>query len=166
MALPLQRGSVDRIVFIDILHHLGAPKAFFQEAARALRPGGQIVCVEPWVSAFSYPIYRWIHHEGCDLSRDVDDPFGKGGKQAYEGDCGLTTLLCRRIDEASWRALGFSRPVIEPFNDFAYLTTRGFREGRDAPRLIFSATRATFDRFLSPLAGLLAMRACIRWSTL
>jgi SAM-dependent methyltransferase len=163
LRLPFRTGSVDRIVFIDVLHHLGAPKAFFREAARALKPGGKVVCIEPWVTAFSYPIYRFIHHEGCDLSRDVDAPFARGAKKAYEGDGGLPTLLCRKIDATGWRELGFGAPAVEPMNDFAYLTTRGFREGRDSPRAVFRATRVLLDGFLSPFARWLGMRALLRW---
>ena len=143
---------------------MAAPKAFFREAARVLRPGGRIVAVEPWVTPFSYFVYRFLHIEGCDLSRDVDAPFpATGSKAAYEGDCGLTSLLCRKITKTEWPALGLEPPAIEPFNDFAYMSTRGFRVGPDTPTPIFRATRLLLDDLLSPVATLLGLRAFISW---
>lgn len=167
MALPFATGSVDRIVFVDVLHHLGEPPRFFAEAARVLRPGGEIVCVEPWVTAFSYPVYRFIHQEGCDLTRDVDAPFSRAGsKPAYEGDAGLTTLVCRKIAPVRWNALGFEPPRVRTFNDFAYLATRGLREGPDAPTPVYVLARAILDVFFAPFSFLLALRARIRWRRL
>jgi SAM-dependent methyltransferase len=164
-ALPFSTRAVDRIVFVDVLHHLASPARFFAEAARVLRPGGAIVGVEPWVTAFSYPIYRFIHDEGCDLSRDVDAPFSAAGsKAAYEGDCGLTTLVCRQLSAANrWHGLGFAPPRVKTFNDFAYLATRGMREGRDVPTPIYAAARAVLDDFLAPLAPFLGVRALLTW---
>src|SRR5581483_7451274 len=72
--LPFATASLERIAFVDVLHHLAAPLVFFAEAARVLAPGGEIVAIEPWITPLSYPIYRWIHHEGCDLSRGVEAP--------------------------------------------------------------------------------------------
>jgi SAM-dependent methyltransferase len=163
-AMPFRAASVDRIVFVDVLHHVAVPARFFAEAARVLKPGGAIVAVEPWVTPLSYPIYRWVHHEGCDLSRDVEAPFAAAGsKPAYEGDNGIPSLLCRKVAPARWRELGFAPPSVSTFNDCAYLTTRGFREGRDAPGLAFSAARA-LDVVLSPASAIFGMRALIRWS--
>jgi len=41
---------------------------FLLEAQRILLPGGRLILVEPWVTPFSYFIYRYIHQEDCDLS--------------------------------------------------------------------------------------------------
>lgn len=164
LALPFSTGTLDRIVFIDLIHHLAQPRRFFSEAARVLRPGARIVCVEPWITPLSYPIYRWFHQEGCDLSRDVNAPFGRGTKAAYDGDAGLTTLVCRKVAHPEWGKLGLSPPRIRPFNDFAYLTTRGFGAGPDAPGAVFAATRAVLDGLLSPLSPILGLRALIEWT--
>jgi SAM-dependent methyltransferase len=164
-ALPFAQGSLQRIVFVDVLHHIAHPHVFFREAARVLGSGGEIVCVEPWVTPLSYPIYRWIHHEGCDLSRDLDAPFA-GSKIAYEGDNGIPSLLCRRLTAGDWQRAGFEPPHVQTFNDFAYLSTRGLRKGRDAWGPVFVLARLLLDRFLSPLAPLLGVRAFIRWRKL
>jgi SAM-dependent methyltransferase len=166
-ALPFRAGSVDRIVFVDVLHHLPAPMRFFEEAARVLRPGGEIVSVEPWITPLGYMFYRFIHPEGYDSSRDPAAPFATGdGKSAYEGDGGLTTVICRKTDAARWRTLGFQPPRLRVFNDFAYVTTGGLRPIRAAPSVIFAATRAVLDELLAPLALLLGIKARVWWRRL
>lgn len=45
--LPVQSGSLDRVHIDRVLQHVAAPATVLGEAARALRPGGRIVCVEP-----------------------------------------------------------------------------------------------------------------------
>jgi SAM-dependent methyltransferase len=162
-ALPLASASLDRIVFVDVLHHLSAPTRFFREAARVLKPGGAVLAVEPWVTPLSYPIYRWVHHEGCDLSRDVEAPFSAAGsKPAYEGDNGIPSLLCRRVGAPRWSELGFLPPAVRTFNDFGYLTTRGFRGGRDAPSIVFAAARSV-DVVFGPCSSVFGLRALIKW---
>lgn len=161
--LPFRAGSIDRIVFVDVLHHVAKPLAFFEEARRALGPRGEVVCVEPWVTPLSFPIYRWIHREGCDLSCDPDAPFSGAGKPAYEGNNAIPSLLCRRLRAPDWERLGFEPPLVETFNDFAYLSTCGFREGRDAFGPLFEGARVLLDRLLAPCSPFLGFRALIRW---
>lgn len=45
--LPLQSGSVDRVHVDRVLQHVDSPATVIGEAARTLRNGGRIVCVEP-----------------------------------------------------------------------------------------------------------------------
>jgi hypothetical protein len=61
--LPFDNGSLRGIVMTDVLHHLPAPRRFFAEATRCLRPGGVLVMIEPWVSPWSVRIYNSLHHE-------------------------------------------------------------------------------------------------------
>jgi hypothetical protein len=94
--------------------------------------------VEPWVSAFSFPIYRFLHQEGATLGLDPKRPFQKGdSKEPFEGDAGVTRALASRVDAATWRALGFeSRAVFAPINGFAYLLSLGFKHGSLLPEVI------------------------------
>lgn len=162
MRLPFEGGAFDRVVFVDVLHHLAAPLEFLAEARRVLGPSGSVVAVEPWVTPFSYPTWRFLHHEGCDLSRDPARPFGRAGKRAYQGDNGVSSLVCRKVGAAQWARLGLGPPQVAPFNDFGYLATRGFRPGPDAPRPLFRLARAA-DRALAAAAPYLAMRALVSW---
>jgi SAM-dependent methyltransferase len=62
-ALPFAGSSLRAIVMTDVLHHLPAARQFFTEAARCVRPGGVLVMIEPWVTAWSRWVYPQLHHE-------------------------------------------------------------------------------------------------------
>jgi SAM-dependent methyltransferase len=63
MALPVRDDALRGIVMLDVLHHLPEPRRFLTEAARCVRPGGVIVMIEPWVTAWSKLVYGKLHHE-------------------------------------------------------------------------------------------------------
>lgn len=61
--LPFATDSLKALVMTDVLHHVPDPRRFFAEAGRCVRPGGAIIMVEPWVSAWSRIVYDKLHHE-------------------------------------------------------------------------------------------------------
>lgn len=65
--LPMKRNSLCSIVMVDVLHHLPDVKKFLKEALICVRPGGTIVMVEPWITKWSYFIYRFFHHVPLDM---------------------------------------------------------------------------------------------------
>ena len=159
--LPFQCGTFDAVVGVDFVHHLATPLAFCREAARVLKPGGELRVVEPWVSPFSYPIYRFLHQEGASLGLDPAKPFQKGdAKEPFEGDAGVTRALAHRVNEATWISLGFvERPAFVTINAFAYLMSLGFKRGSLLPRTL-AAPVIAFDAWLK--AALTALRVEIR----
>ncbi|WP_335999091.1 class I SAM-dependent methyltransferase [Halorientalis halophila] len=44
--LPVADDAVDAVLILDALHHMARPAAVLEEAARVLRPGGVLVCLE------------------------------------------------------------------------------------------------------------------------
>lgn len=72
-ALPFLCSSVRNVVGIDVVHHLSDPLQFFREAFRVLDDGGRIVLLEPHLSLWGFAIYKFLHHESCNLG---DDPWG------------------------------------------------------------------------------------------
>jgi len=61
--LPLRDKVLRAIVMLDVMHHLPRVEHFFNEAQRCVKPGGVIVMVEPWVTAWSKLVYRYLHQE-------------------------------------------------------------------------------------------------------
>jgi SAM-dependent methyltransferase len=165
LRLPFGARSFDAVVGLDLVHHLARPAAFFTESARVLRPGGRVAVIEPWVSPLSYPIYRWLHQEGCTLGIDPWDPFGRDaaeGKDPFRGDAAVLWRMMRDTSASRWRELGFSPPSVKRLNGFAYLLSLGFRErsllpGALAPLLMKA------DGVLAPLSRYAGMRALAIW---
>lgn len=159
--LPFRDRTFDAVVGVDFVHHLSTPLEFFRDVARVLKPGGELRVVEPWVSPFSFPIYRFLHQEGATLGLDPARPFSKGdAKAAFDGDAGVTRAIAARVDDATWRRIGYARgPEITPINGFAYLLSLGFKKPSLLPRSLARVVIA-LDRLLPK--GLTAMRIDLR----
>jgi SAM-dependent methyltransferase len=162
--LPFAPASLDAVVGLDVLHHLAAPADFFREAARVLRAGGRIALVEPWITPFSWPIYRFVHQEDCRLSVDPWDPFPAHGKDSFDGDAALPWRMVRDTPAERWNELGLRPPRVLRLNAFAYLLSLGFRPASLLPAGAAPALIAA-DRATRPLAPLTALRAVLTWDT-
>jgi SAM-dependent methyltransferase len=162
-ALPFRGGAFDLVVAIDVLHHLARPRDFFAEAARVLSPRGRIALIEPWVTPFSYPIYRFVHQEGCTLGIDPWEPFGAGSaKDAFEGDGALPWRIVRTATADDWRQLGLAAPRVATYNGFAYLLTLGFRRASLLPRPLAPLLMG-LDRATAALSAVAGLRALLTW---
>jgi SAM-dependent methyltransferase len=65
--LPFRDGSLDNIILISVLHHLNDPVRFLKEARRVLAHGGRVILSDPYISPVSYLIWKYLHHENCDM---------------------------------------------------------------------------------------------------
>jgi len=155
--LPFRSGSAGAIVMVDTLHHLPRPLDFLSEAARVLKPGGRLAMVEPWITAPSWLLYRFFHHEECRLGVDVARPFGSGDKAALDGNAAIPYLLLARF-----RGSGLPLHLVraEPFVGLPYLATFGFKVGRPLPGF-FQALARSGEAALRPLARWVATRIFI-----
>ena len=142
--LPFRDGAFDAVVGVDFVHHLSTPLEFFRDVARVLRTGGELRVIEPWVSPMSFPIYRYLHQEGATLGLDPVRPFSKGDAKApFEGDAGVTRAIAGKVDEATWKRLGYAGgPELAPINGFAYLLSLGFKKPSLLPRSLAGAVIA------------------------
>ncbi|MBI3932196.1 MAG: class I SAM-dependent methyltransferase [Acidobacteria bacterium] len=166
LGLPVREGSVHAIAALDLVHHLARPERFFREARRVLVPGGVLAVIEPWLTPFSYPIYRWLHQEGCRPGIDPWNPFGAAGrKEPFEGDSGVFTRLLRQPPPVRWRDLGLGPPRLTLLNGFAYLLSLGFREASLLPRWL-AAPLLRLDGRASSLARYVGLRALVVWERL
>ena len=65
-AIAMPEASLDGIVMTNVLHHIPDCSSFFHEAARVVRPEGEIIMVEPWNTTWSRWFYKRLHHEPFD----------------------------------------------------------------------------------------------------
>lgn len=163
LRLPFRDGCVQAAVGLDFVHHLARPARFFAETARVLAPGASLVVVEPWVTPFSYPVYRWLHQEGCRLGLDPWNPFGDADeKDAFEGDAAVLRRLLSDTPAARWHELGFEEPERRTLNGFAYLASLGFRPQSLAPRPLGRAL-IRLDALTRALAPVTGLRVLVTW---
>src|SRR5512139_410032 len=68
--LPFGDASFANIVMVDVLHHVGSPLRFLQEAERVLKPDGRLIFCDPAITPLSGIFYRFFHEEPVDMSVD------------------------------------------------------------------------------------------------
>lgn len=135
-SLPFADGTAGAIVLFDVLHHLASPATFFEEASRALAPGGRIVLCEPYVSPLSFPVYKLFHEEPvwmaadplADLAASAADQ--AGDKDPFDSNQAIPTLLFDRARGAAELAGRFPRlrlVTVERLAGLAYPSSGGFR---------------------------------------
>ncbi|MBI5210448.1 MAG: class I SAM-dependent methyltransferase [Elusimicrobia bacterium] len=63
--LPFADATLDRIFALFSFHHFGRPRSFLAEARRCLKPGGELVLVDPAITLWSR-LYYLVHVDRLD----------------------------------------------------------------------------------------------------
>jgi SAM-dependent methyltransferase len=160
LALPCRDRSLRGIAMTNVLHHLPHPLRFFAEAARAVRSGGVVTMIEPWVTPWSRWFYTRFHHEPfLPEAPEWEIPTGGGPLSGANG--ALPWILFHRDRERfereapEWRVRS-----IEPLISFRYLVSGGMSLRALTPAATYPLWRG-LERALSPLSGQLAVFAHI-----
>ncbi len=66
--MPFSEKSVDAFLMVDVFHHVPDSVLFLEEMCRCLKPGGQMVMIEPANTWWGKLIYQNFHHEPFDPS--------------------------------------------------------------------------------------------------
>ena len=159
-ALPFADASFANIAMLDVLHHLSAPRAFFDEAVRVLRPGGRLVMIEPAITPVSRIFYTWFHPEPVVMDADplaaaAPDP----DSDPFDANQAIPTLLFLRQREALADAVPeLSLRSVRLLSLFAYPLTGGFRPWSLIPRAAVAPMLRLEDRLAPVLGRLMAFR--------
>jgi SAM-dependent methyltransferase len=121
--LPFANDELDGIVMTDVLHHITDVARFFHEATRCIRPGGQVLMIEPWNTPWSRWVYQRLHSEpfepeGCWTIPDTGPLSGANGALPwilFERDLGRF-----QKEFPAWRV-----EPIELLMPFSYLLSGG-----------------------------------------
>ncbi|MGB9464534.1 MAG: class I SAM-dependent methyltransferase [Candidatus Acidiferrum sp.] len=153
--LPFRTASVANIFGLDMLHHLATPMTFLSEVSRVLAPGGRLILIEPWITPFSYFIFRFLHQERCDLSETpwLSKPSTAiPEKMAFDGNQAIPYLLfgSRNRSKALNSLPDLKLLALEPFCLFAYLLSGGFKPMNLLPEFLYPAL-SKFERMTLPL---------------
>lgn len=161
--MPYQNGECANLLAIDMLHHLPEPSCFFDETNRVLAKDGRLIMIEPYISCFSYFIYRFLHHEPFDMKVD---PFGNNNLiDKHSGEVcneAIPTMIFTRSQKlflAKWPQLNL---ISLDFSDFlVYPMTGGFSRHSWLPAKWISPLIKAEDAFLKLFGRLLGMRILI-----
>ncbi len=159
--LPFARSSLDNIVMIDVLHHLGQPLQFFSEAYRVLKPEGRVVLLEPFPSPVSLVIYKLFHPEPFIFN---DDVFSRKAdkKLPWESNQAIPYLLFfKKVDRFKRLFQNkFQLAKREKFSLLLYPLSGGFENKQLIPDWAYPLVKL-IEKLLGPLNGLLAFRCYI-----
>lgn len=158
-SLPFKSGSVGALLMVDALHHLPKPLEFLAEAGHVLQASGRLAMIEPWITAPSYLLYRYLHHEECSLAVDLRRPFGESDKRAFDGNAAIPFKLLKQFKPGA-PSLRLLRA--DPFLGLPYLATLGFKRARLLPQTLIGMARVC-ERLLSPLSRWASTRILIVW---
>lgn len=157
--LPFRSNAFGNIVFVDVLHHIEDPCAFFDEARRVLVDGGRIVMVEPAITPISYPFYKFAHAEPVLMtSNPLDPPVSRpAGKDPFDSNQAIPSLLFGRHRQAFERRFPDLTVVArDRLSLFVYPLSGGFQRWCLVPeRATASLLKAEshLERVLGPVMG-------------
>lgn len=161
--LPFPDSSFDNIVMLDVLHHMERPVRFFKEASRILRPGGQIVMVEPLITPISWVFYNFFHPELVDMNVN---PLADGeisiDRDPFDANQAIPTKLFAG-DTSRFEAAFPNLRVknTKPLSIFAYPLSGGFRPWSLLPCAMVPAVLKMEDALLPIFGRLMAFRLMV-----
>jgi hypothetical protein len=142
-----------------VLHHTPEVGDFSREAERALAPGGRIVAIEPWNTAWSRFVYTRLHPEpfrpdAAEWTFPAEGPLS-------DANGALPWIVFAR-DRADFGARfpGLELRRIRLLMPFRYLASGGVSLRSLSPGWSYGMWRGV-ERLLSPLEAQLAMFASI-----
>ena len=159
--LPFSNNSIDNVILLDVFHHLQKPDLFMGKVSQAIRPGGRIIMLEPWISPFSFLVYKFFHQEQCNFMANRKKPLqsNKTNKNTYfQGDSAVPFLYFNKRNKEVEKGLRII--LIERKICLAYLLTFGFKRINVLP-VRLKKNVDFIERMLEPLVSILAIRALI-----
>ncbi len=158
-SMPFKRTSLRAIVMMDVFHHIPRPGRFLAQAADAAKPGGRIIMIEPWVTAWSRFVYRYVHHEPFDV--EVKDwKINAGGPLSGANSAIPWIVFDRDRKKFEWRFPQWRIRQIKLHTPFCYLLSGGVTYKNFLPGACYKFCRQ-FEFRLQPLNPHIAMFATI-----
>lgn len=119
--------SLDVITLTNVLHHLKRPLDFLNRAAIKLKPGGKIIATEPYFSAVSFLIFKYLHHEPVDFSIGQPELAQVRGPLASANIALAWLMFVRYPDwsECLRTNFSFNSKKFRPFSSISYMATGG-----------------------------------------
>jgi len=141
----IKDNSIDVITLTNVLHHLKSPIEFLNRAASKLKPGGKVIATEPFFSALSTPIFKYLHHEPVDF--DISEPkLGEVQGPLASANIALPWLIFFRRREWLQRLnenFDVGALSARPFSALSYIATGGISHRLPIPHFLYRALFST-----------------------
>jgi hypothetical protein len=165
--IPFADSSFDSCIAIDVLHHLINPLTALTELKRVnnFDDFGRIVLIEPYVTAFSYPIYKLFHTEETSNPwlKKYSEPFTS--EKPEDGDQALSRLLFTRSEGRALILKLFPaqeyRIDVKIFSIFSFFVTGGLSRPLPVPRKLVKSLFKLESCFPQSVMRILGSRCII-----
>jgi SAM-dependent methyltransferase len=135
----IEDNSLDVITLTNVLHHLKSPILFLNRAASKLKSGGKVIATEPFFSALSTLIFKYLHHEPIEF-RISDPELGHVKGPLASANIALPWLIFFRKHE--WLQplndkFDLTTFSTRPFSALSYMATGGISHRLPVPPLLY-----------------------------
>lgn len=153
--LPFENSTLSSILAVHVIHHIPDITKFLKEASRVLKPGGGIICVEPYWGPLATFIYKKMHPEPFDKETpkwelDKRNPM-------TESNQAISYLILKR-DREKFRTIFPEFQIVyrKRFGFLRYMMTGGLWLNQKLPDFMFPILKY-IEIMLTPLMPLLAI---------
>lgn len=117
-ALPFGAASIDSVLLLEVLEHVGDARAVLAEIARVLKPGGLLLLSVP----FLYPLHDAPHDhrrytapglEAAIRRCGLEPSFAQPRNSGFEAVAALASIACAEAALVAWRERSW-RVLISP----------------------------------------------------
>lgn len=147
--------SLSNLLMVNVFHHICDSMAFLKSASTALKPGGRLIMVEPWLNRWSKLCYRLVGHEPLD-------PYQEGWSfpstdPLFDSNQAQPWIVFQRDQQKFKDAFPeFRILTLQPLMPFAYVLSGGHSVSWGLPargmKLCRSLERRLFDRRMGMFA--------------
>ena len=134
--LPFEQESLDIIFGVDVFHHIPKPFQFLEEASRTLRRNGKLILIEPAITPFSWPIYKFLHPEPMKWFIRVTKDLEYSDSNVMDANNALPSLIFRNNSTGTLLEYGLAlKYETRLFGFFSMLATGGVNNAWSIPML-------------------------------
>jgi SAM-dependent methyltransferase len=159
--LSFADASVSNLILFDVFHHLQWPGSALGEFARAVRPRGRVILLEPGFGLLGKFIYGNFHHEplGFDQPINWDRPVSVEVSSGYYAAQGNAWRLFR-LNENAGKMPKWKTILVKPLAALSYVASGGFSRPSLYPLFLFPVVRG-FERVADVWPSLFATRLLV-----
>jgi SAM-dependent methyltransferase len=160
-SLSFADASIANLILFDVFHHLQWPGSALEEFARAVRPRGRAILLEPGFGLLGKFIYGNFHHEplGFDQAISWDRPATVEVSSGYYAAQGNAWRLFR-LNESAGKMAEWKTVLVKPLAALSYVASGGFSRPSFYPLFLFPFVRG-FERVADIWPSLFATRLLV-----